>query len=158
MAARRQKNVTIERATAADIGAIVPLFDAYRRFFAGRSDLGQARRFLDDRFAAGDSVVFVARAGAKTVGFIQLYPLWSSWYCRRVWFLSDLYVAEDSRNYGVGRALVERIIAHARETDSSSIIVELPQREPHLKDFYSSLGFQGDELFDLARRTFTTVE
>jgi GNAT superfamily N-acetyltransferase len=158
MAARREKSVTIERATAADIGTIVPLFDAYRRFFAGRADLGRTRRFLEDRFAAGDSVIFVARAGALTVGFIQLYPLWSSWHCARVWFLSDLYVAEDSRNLGVGRALVERIIAHARETDSSSIIVELPRREPHLKDFYSNLGFVGDELFDLARRTFTIAE
>jgi hypothetical protein len=54
--------------------------------------------------------------------------------------------------------LVERVIAHARDTDSSSIIVELPRREPHLKEFYSLLGFVGDELFDLARRTFTTAE
>lgn len=158
MSDRRQESATIERATAADIDAIVPLFDAYRRFFAGGSDLAQTRRFLDDRFAAGDSVVFVARDGTTTVGFIQLYPLWSSWHCRRVWFLSDLYVAEESRNHGVGRALVERIIAHARDTDSSSIIVELPRREPHLKDFYSTVGFAGDQLFDLARRTFTSAE
>jgi hypothetical protein len=30
-------------------------------------------------------------------------------------------------------------------------MVELPRREPHLKDFYAALGFREDELFDLAR-------
>jgi len=100
---------------------------------------------------SGDSVLFVARDGGNAMGFIQLYPLWSSWHCRRIWFLSDLYVSENSRKHGAGRQLVERAIAHARETDSASIMVELPRREPHLTDFYRKLGFDRDPVFELAR-------
>ena len=141
---------TIERADFADLDALAPLFDDYRAFFAG-PNLEESKRFLKARFERGDSVIFIARNGDAAIGFVQLYPLWSSWHCRRIWFLSDLYVSQSSRNAGVGKRLVERIVAHARETNASSIMVELPHREPHLKKFYARLGFHEDELFELAR-------
>lgn len=145
--------VTIARATTADADAVVPLFDAYRAFFAGPDDLARSRRFLEERLRAEDSIVFFAAADAHALGFIQLYPLWSSWYCRKIWFLSDLYVREESRKCGIGRRLVERSVEHAVATGASSIMVELPHREPHLKKFYASLGFHEDPVFDLARRS-----
>lgn len=141
----------ILRATMEDIPAIAPLFDAYRGFFAGSTDSAESLRFLRERFTHGDSVIFLARIEKEVAGFVQLYPLWSSWYCRRIWFLSDLYVDESTRNRGLGRRLVERTIAYAKETDAMSIIVELPRREPHLTKFYADLGFAADEVFDLAR-------
>ena len=104
-----------------------------------------------ERLERDESVAFVARDGVEAVGFIQLYPLWSSWYCRRIWFLSDLYVAERARERGVGRRLVERVLTHAAETGASSVMVELPHREPHLAAFYAKLGFRRDGVFDLAR-------
>lgn len=143
----------IRRAASTDLAELSPLFDAYRVFFAGQGDATQSLRFLSERFAAHDSVIFVARNGNEVDGFIQLYPLWSSWHCSRIWFLSDLYVKESSRGRGVGFHLVERVVAHARETDASSVIVELPHREPHLKDFYAKLGFHEDPIFSLARIT-----
>jgi GNAT superfamily N-acetyltransferase len=140
-------------ATAGDVAALVPLFDAYRAFFVGRPDAERSRRFLEERFARGDSVAFVAWSDDAAVGFTQLYPLWSSWHCRRIWFLSDLYVEERSRKHGVGRRLVERVVAYAAETGASSVMVELPRREPHLREFYAKLGFHADPLFELARYT-----
>jgi GNAT superfamily N-acetyltransferase len=145
--------VAITRATVADVAAIAPLFDAYRAFFTGGNRLDESRRFLEERLARDESVVFAARDSEDTVGFIQLYPLWSSWYCRRIWFLSDLYVKENARKRGVGRRLVERVIEHARETGAVSVMVELPRREPHLEEFYRRLGFGRDEVFELARYT-----
>jgi GNAT superfamily N-acetyltransferase len=146
-------NRTISRATSHDLAAATPLFAAYRAFFAGSDDLEQSHRFLAERFAQNDSVVFMAWNGGEAEGFIQLYPLWSSWHCRRIWFLSDLYVKESSRKRGVGRRLVERVVAYAYETGASSVMVELPHREPHLKSFYAELGFHEDDVFDLARYT-----
>ena len=140
----------ITRATADDVAQILPLFDAYRAFFAERTD-DTSQRFLQERLAGEESVVFVAWIEADAAGFIQLYPLWSSWYCRRIWFLSDLYVAEAARGRGIGGGLVERAVAHADETEAASIMVELPRREPHLARFYAKLGFAKDEIFELAR-------
>jgi GNAT superfamily N-acetyltransferase len=142
---------TITRATAADIAALAPLFDAYRMFFTQRERIDESLRFLADRFAREETVVFMAWAGGDALGFIQLYPLWSSWYCRRIWFVSDLYVKESARKHGLGQRLVERVKAYADETLASSVMVELPHVEPHLAAFYAKLGFHRDDVFDLAR-------
>jgi GNAT superfamily N-acetyltransferase len=141
----------ILQAAAKDAAELAPLFDAYRTFFAGEHDAAESGIFLEQRLQAAESVVFLARAGSIAAGFIQLYPLWSSWYCRRIWFLSDLYVNEEYRKHGLGARLVERAVEHAKETNASSIMVELPHREPHLRDFYARLGFHKDDVFDLAR-------
>jgi GNAT superfamily N-acetyltransferase len=148
---------TIGRAVPQDLAQLAPLFDAYRTFFAGYAGLAESERFLGERLERADSVIFVARNDDAIEGFLQLYPLWSSWYCRRIWFLSDLYVTESSRKRGLGRRLVERAIAHASETEASSIMVELPHREPHLKKFYARLGFHQDAVFDLARYQVAVV-
>ena len=147
---------TIEAAGLQDAPSLVPLFDAYRSFFAGSGDGDRSQRFLEERLQRGDSVIFLGRIGASVEGFVQLYPLWSSWHCRRIWFLSDLYVRESSRLHGLGTLLVRRVVAYAEETDASSIMVELPLREPHLERFYAKLGFHKDEVFDLARNTLPT--
>jgi GNAT superfamily N-acetyltransferase len=144
-------DVAIVRATLDDVAALTPLFDAYRTFFAGEHDAAESGPFLKERLGANESVVFLARAAGDAAGFIQLYPLWSSWYCRRIWFLSDLYVTQLHRQRRIGRRLVERAVEHAKETDASSVMVELPHREPHLTEFYASLGFHKDGVFDLAR-------
>ncbi|MGB6713194.1 MAG: hypothetical protein WBE30_06185, partial [Candidatus Cybelea sp.] len=64
----------ITQATAGDLAAVAPLFDAYRAFFAGHPDFDESQRFLAERLATGDSVVFVAWRGDEAEGFIQLYP------------------------------------------------------------------------------------
>lgn len=145
----------IKRAKPQDVEAVLPLFDAYRSFFAGTADTARSKKFLGERLRAGDSAIFLAQVSGSSEGFIQLYPLWSSWYCRRIWFLSDLYVRESSRRRGLGRLLVERVIAYAKETDASSIMVELPLREPHLEQFYAALGFRKDGIFELARNSLS---
>lgn len=130
---------------------LAELFDAYRQFFTGYPDLERSRTFVNERLRASDSIFFVAVEAGHVIGFTQLYPIWSSWYCKRIWFLSDLYVAESARKAGTGSALIERVKAYARETGASSVMVELPKSEPSLHRFYAGLGFTVDEIFDLAR-------
>ncbi len=141
---------TITRARLSDVEKIAPLFDDYRSFFAGTPD-NRSLSFLNERLEREEAVIFVAWLGGNPAGFVTLYPLWSSWYCRRIWFLSDLYVAPEARKRGIGASLVRRVVKHAGETDTASVMVELPRREPHLAEFYGKLGFGRDEIFELAR-------
>ncbi len=147
-------DLRIARLAIDDLEQILPLFDAYHAFFAESFD-DTSRRFLEDRITRDESTIFAAWKSASAVGFVQLYPLWSSWYCRRIWFLSDLYVAEEWRKGGIGARLVDHVIAFAKETNASSVMVELPRSEPHLAAFYARLGFGLDEIFELARYRLT---
>ncbi len=132
---------------------VARLYHAYREYFAphAATDSATSAAFLRDRVERDECRVFAATAGGRAVGFITLYPLWSSWYCKPIWFLSDLYVDENARGQGAATKLVERVKAFARETGASSIMVELPKKEPHLYTFYARCGFYTDPVFDLAR-------
>jgi ribosomal protein S18 acetylase RimI-like enzyme len=144
--------LTIRKTTPGDLDAIAPLFDAYREFFTKAPDLDVSRRFLGERLERGESIVLAAFEGTAPAGFLQLYPLFSSWYAQRQWFLSDLYVNPAFRERGIGKRLVTAAIEFAQQTSSRAILVELPYSEPHLTRFYSRLGFEKDAVFELYRR------
>lgn len=141
---------TIRRAGESDLSALEPLFDAYREFFTEKPMPG-TREFLTERLRRQDSVILMSFEGERATGFLQLYPLFSSWYATQIWFLSDLYVAEAFRKNHIGRRLVEAARTFARDGGSRSIMVEIPHREPHLIDFYESLNFNRDKDFNLYR-------
>ncbi|HKE37907.1 MAG TPA: GNAT family N-acetyltransferase [Candidatus Baltobacteraceae bacterium] len=143
--------LTVRTATPDDLDAIAPLFDAYRQFFTEKPDLEVSRRFLGERLQRDESVVLAAFDGIEAAGFLQLYPLFSSWYCKRQWFLSDLYVDERFRERGIGKHLVSACIDFAKRGAARAILVELPFSEPHLVEFYGKLGFTKDSVFDLYR-------
>lgn len=143
--------LTVRTATLADLDAIAPLFDAYRRFFTEKPDLETSREFLGERLGRGESVVLAAFEHEEAAGFLQLYPLFSSWYCKRQWFLSDLYVDERFRERGIGKHLVAACIDYAKRSSARAVLVELPFSEPHLVEFYGKMGFAKDAVFDLYR-------
>jgi ribosomal protein S18 acetylase RimI-like enzyme len=143
----------VRRATLADCDALAPAFDGYRTFFTGKSDPDASRAFLRERLERNESVVFAAFDGKLAAGFVQLYPLFSSWYVQRQWFLSDLFVAPDFRRLGLARRLLDACTAFARETGSRSVMVELPFSEPHLVHLYEAADYRRDEVFALYRLT-----
>lgn len=141
----------IRPAAARDADALAPLFDDYRRFFTHADDMETSRRFLRERLERGESVVLAAFEGTVPAGFAQLYPLFSSWYARRQWFLSDLYVAPEFRTRGIGKRLVAACGEFAARDGARAILVELPYSQPHLSAFYGALGFEKDAVFELYR-------
>ena len=78
-----------------DVDAVAPLFDAYRQFYQQPSDPALARAFIAERLARSESVIFLAERDGQAVGFVQLYPLFSSTAARprRLWLLNDLFVS-----------------------------------------------------------------
>jgi len=109
------------RAELEDLDALVALFDGYRRFYRQPSDVVGARAFLADRIKRGESVIFLAVVAGAIADFTQLYPLFSSVSMKRVWLLSDLFVAPDARKSGAGRALLERAERWAAETGAKGL-------------------------------------
>jgi GNAT superfamily N-acetyltransferase len=140
--------VQVTRATVDDIETVAPLFDAYRQFYQQSGDLDGARAFLAERLARGESVIFLARLDDGTpAGFTQLYPVFSSTTMQRAWLLNDLFVAPAARRAGVGRALLERAHAFARETNSRELMLQTAVDNFPAQRLYESLGWQRDNDF-----------
>ena len=136
---------TIRRASAADLDALVPLFDAYRVFYAQPSDPVRARDFLAERLARGESVVLLAEHGPSTVGFVQLYPIFSSVRTARTWLLNDLFVAEGARRGGVARALLDAAAAFARDGGAAGLALETTRDNAAARALYRAAGWNEDE-------------
>ncbi len=137
----------IVHATPADVGEIAPLFDAYRQFYHKPADLEAARRFLFARLSKGESVRFLARDDGQLVGFVQLYPVFSSVALMRQWILNDLYVLPDARKLGVGRALVERARELAVATRANCLTLETAADNVPAQRLYESLGWKREQEF-----------
>lgn len=137
----------LRRATLTDLAALVPLFDGYRRFYGQPSDPARAERFLRERLAGDESVIFLALEDATALGFVQLYPsFWSVAACRS-WILNDLYVIPESRGAGVGRALLERARAHAESTGAGGMSLATQRSNVTAQRLYEGLGWVRDQEF-----------
>ena len=141
------ESLEVVQATPADVGEVAPLFDAYRQFYKKPPDLEAARRFLFARLSKGESVLFLARHNAWTVGFVHLYPVFSSVNLTRQWILNDLYVAVEARKLGVGRALMKRAHQLAEDTQADGLTLETAIDNHASQKLYESLGWKRDEEF-----------
>jgi ribosomal protein S18 acetylase RimI-like enzyme len=134
-------------ARADHLEEVAKLFDQYRVFYQQPSDPEAARQFLEQRFESQDSALLLAREDDQIVGFIQLYPSFSSISMQRVWILNDLFVAESHRGQGIARLLMGRAEKYAQETDAVRIILATQISNAAAQALYESLGYIKDEVF-----------
>lgn len=136
--------VTTRPATLVDLDAVAPLFDAYRGFYGQDSDLPRARAWLQDRMGRGESTVIVAEREGEVVGFVQLYPMYSSVRTERTWILNDLYVAEHARRGGAARALLDAATEFASESGAAGISLETTRDNAPARALYRDAGWNED--------------
>jgi ribosomal protein S18 acetylase RimI-like enzyme len=135
-------NPTIRRATIEDADAIAPLFDHYRMFYQQPSDPALAQRFINERLQRGESVIFLAEVGGKTVGFTQLFPSFSSVRAGRAFVLNDLYVDIAARRLGVARALVQTATDFARNEGAIRLELETDHDNRSAQALYRQMGWE----------------
>jgi ribosomal protein S18 acetylase RimI-like enzyme len=135
------------RATAADLDAVVELFDRYLEFYGRDLPPDDVRAFVTERFETGQSVVLVAEVDGAVVGFAQCYPTWSSLSLAPSWILNDLFVAPAGRGRGVGRALVRAVRAAATEAGAAYVELSTARTNVTAQALYESESFVRDDEF-----------
>jgi len=139
---------TIGLATAADADRVAPLFDAYRQFYGLPPDLRLCRQYLAERLARDESVVLLAgEADGTALGFVQMYPGFSSLAAARTYVLYDLFVDPAARQRGVGRRLMEAAAEEARRRGAVSLVLSTAKTNHPAQRLYESLGWVRDEEF-----------
>ncbi len=139
----------IRQATSADLDQVAPLFDAYRQFYHLPPSLPLARAFIAERLQQGDSTIFLAEEDRTGLGFVQLYPVFSSTAAvpGRLWLLNDLYVVPAARGRRVGHALMERARELGLATGARGIFLQTARDNTLAQRLYESLGYRRDDHF-----------
>lgn len=135
-----------QRADASHLEPAANLFDAYRGFYGQPSNLPQSRDFIAERIAKDESAIFLALdADGEALGFVQLYPTFSSIEAHRAWLLSDLFTAPAARGRGVGTLLMNTARSFALSTGAKGLILETATDNYGAQRLYESVGYVRDE-------------
>ncbi|WP_333663802.1 GNAT family N-acetyltransferase [Chishuiella changwenlii] len=133
----------IKQATIKELKTLAPLFDAYRQFYDKISDIKSAEEFLEARISNQESVIFIAyNSDNNAVGFVQLYPSFSSTRLKRFWILNDLFVYSEFRGQGFSKKLIDSAKDLCRNTDACAMLLETSVTNDIGNSLYPGAGFQ----------------
>jgi GNAT superfamily N-acetyltransferase len=137
--------IQAQRADASHLDPVARLFDAYRGFYGQPSNLQQSRDFIAERIALDESAIFLALDDdGAALGFVQLYPTFSSIDAHRTWLLSDLFTAPAARGRGVGRLLMNTARTFALSTGAKGLVLETATDNFGAQRLYESSGYVRD--------------
>ena len=132
--------MNIIQAQSQHLDDLVPLFEGYRQFYKQSSNIEGATAFLKERIQNNESIIFIAYLDAIPVGFTQLYPLFSSVSMQRMLLLNDLYVVNDCRGKGVGKALIDAAKMLCVQNNYKGLSLETANDNP-AQHLYEREGF-----------------
>ncbi|PJR04097.1 GNAT family N-acetyltransferase [Avrilella dinanensis] len=133
------------KATKSDIKTLSKLFDDYRIFYKKQSDVQSAENFLFERIQNQDSEIFVTENDSnEIIGFVQLYPIFSSTRMQRLWLLNDLFVSQNYRGKGVSVQLIDEAKKVCMGTNGCGLVLETSKTNHIGNNLYPKTGFTLD--------------
>lgn len=123
-----------------DARTVAGLMGEFRDWF-GRSEPDDVTiRATVERLLSDGTAEFLL-AGDPPAGVCQLRYLQSVWTGAEDCWLEDLYVREDARGGGIGRALVDAACERARERGCKRIELDVNDGNEAARALYSAAGF-----------------
>jgi aminoglycoside 3-N-acetyltransferase I len=136
----------IRRLTAADVALGIATFAMMAEVFdEGDDGSAAAAPELDEAYVAQllarpDFWAVVALEGEVPVGGVTAHVLPMTRAATRELFLYDVAVRADRQRSGVGRSLLQAVLAMAAQAGISSTFVPAADEDTHAVAFYSALG------------------
>ncbi|MCG7377025.1 GNAT family N-acetyltransferase [Paenibacillus sp. ACRSA] len=154
----------IRIAELADTEHVSELFNQYRMFYNQPSDLEGVSQYIKDRMQRNESIILVAerviesgehdqntevdnRNNRGVMGFVQLYPSFSSVSMGCIWVLNDLYVLPEYRQQGIARKLLQASRALAKERGIIRLSLSTAISNKQAQALYESEGYAVDTNF-----------
>jgi GNAT superfamily N-acetyltransferase len=146
--------VEIAPITAEEFEELLPLIAAYQRFYEVEEISDERNRAFFRRFLAPseDGLLIGARRVGSLVGYACLYWHFSSTEACESVLMNDLYVGEEVRGQGVGRALIEASAEVARERGVPFVEWSTAPDNHTAQRLYDSLGAERSEWFSYELR------
>lgn len=138
----------------AEFEELLPLIAAYQRFYEVADIDEERNRTFFRRFLAPseDGLLLGARREGRLVGYACLYWHFSSLEASETLLMNDLYVSEEARGGGVGRALIEATAEVARERGVPFVEWSTAPDNHTAQRLYDSTGAERSEWFSYELR------
>ncbi|HJQ55714.1 MAG TPA: GNAT family N-acetyltransferase [Vineibacter sp.] len=140
----------VRRAHGGDEAQLANLFSEMQRYYGSEDPPGGAARAARDIIASQGYAPFalVAEREAKLLGFANLSPIFYGGGYQWLLFLKDIYVAENARFLGVGRALMRGIAREALAGGYVRVDWTTDENNRGAQTLYDKLGIpRADKVF-----------
>jgi GNAT superfamily N-acetyltransferase len=126
---------------------LLPLIAAYQRFYEAEKIDEERNRAFFRRFLApsDDGLLLGARSEGGLVGYACLYWHFSSLQVEETVLMNDLFVIENRRGGGIGRALIETSAEVARERGAPYLEWSTAPDNKTAQRLYDSTGAEQSE-------------
>ena len=140
------KKLLVQSFSEKYIDQFVNVVEEYRRFCGFNVSPEATKDFFNKLHTEMRAVTFIAISERDEVmGFINLYPSYSTLSLRKIWILNDLGVSSKYRRLGVAQALIKKSIEFAKESDAIRIELKTAKTNLNAQKLYSEIGFQIDQ-------------
>jgi len=140
--------IDIIRANESHLQDAVSLFEKYRAFYDMPGNFDAARQFISERFNKLDSLIFLAFKKSTAIGFMQIYPSFSSVAMQPSWILNDLFIDASARRSGCATSMMKHLYKQAVKNKIFSIKLSTAVDNHSAKALYDSLGYNLVKDFD----------
>jgi GNAT superfamily N-acetyltransferase len=137
-------NYIVRKAKLEDLDMLGVLFDQYRIFYCKESDLERGKKILKERIINNDSLILVADSNNDLVGYVQLFPLFSSTKMERIWLLNDLFIAEKFRGKGISKKLLQASVDFGKDNGTYALWLETEHSNHIANQLYRSAKWELD--------------
>lgn len=94
---------------------------------------------------AGAVSSFIAVCGNIPVGVMNIFYKYTTFSGRKILYIEDLYLREESRGHGLGKKFLDVARKTARENDCEQIELKCASWNEKSAGFYESQGMKHDE-------------
>jgi ribosomal protein S18 acetylase RimI-like enzyme len=141
-----------ERAGPADEALLLEMvreFYAHERlrFRPGHTDAALAALLADERFGR----VWIARSGGAAAGYLVMTLGYSLEFGGRDAFVDELFIKEEFRGRGLGKAALVRAEEVCRERGIRALHLEVERSNVRAQTLYRKSGFQDHDRYLLTR-------
>jgi GNAT superfamily N-acetyltransferase len=128
-----------EAADAVDVARLIAEFGAWWGQNVVAED--EVRRSVERIMGGDDGEYLLGAVGGEPVGVCQVRFRWSVWKSAEDCWLEDLFVREEARRSGLGRALVEAALERAGERGCKRIELDVNEDNSAALALYEACGF-----------------
>lgn len=126
---------------------MLPLVRGYRAFYEQEHDAPGERAFIESHLRAGSSIAFVAFDGDRAVGFVQIFPSYSTVRLAPSLILEDLFVVPGARGGGIASALLDAACDYARSVGAAGMFLETAMDNDRAQRVYERNGWTREGRF-----------
>ena len=140
------ETVMIKEATIEELKQVVDIVMKYREFYGvDKQRIEDVESFMKSRFENQQSKVFIATSeNDEVIGFIQLYPSYSTVSLKPQCILNDFYVDKNYRKQGYGTKLMEYVKKYFKDSAKGFILVT-DKDNVTAKSLYDKNGWETGE-------------